>query len=473
MANMLSLTEVKQERQEWLDKADAVLQICKDAKRDPTEEEMLAVEECTAAVDKIDLIDLPRAQKIHDTMARKVAHTDPGQPTPQLGNDGASMPVISFPRHQPVQNFKGVVNGKCAEERSFLFGHWMLHTMSQQIPRFDFPESTRICQERGIMNVAQTNVNSDAGVFVPEQFGMDLVLLRETFGVARRQVEVVQMDSDTRIDPRWVSGLTAFFVGESAAGTESDAAWDSIRLVAKDMMVLTRMSAQLSADSAISYGDTLVGEIAYAMANLEDTVAFVGVGSSTHGGIIGINTKLQDVDLAGTDSFGLNTQGTGTTWGAIVIGDFHDTIGLCPQYSLQRNPVWICSTTFYHTVMAPLAIAQAGGATITEAGASVGTATTGAQFLGFPVVFSQVFPTATAVTTVSAIFGTMAAGIRLGDRQQESILFSEHASVGGQSVFERNQIAIRGTERLDIVAHGAGNALATVAGPIVGLQTGT
>ena len=181
---------------------------------------------------------------------------------------------------------------------------------------------------------------------------------------------------------------------------------------------------------------------------------------------------MQDVDLAGTNSFGLNTQNTGNDWPAIVIQDFADTIALCPQYSLERNPVWICSTTFYYQVMAPLAVAQAGGATIAEVRGEFGGAVRGAQMLGFPVVFSQVFPTATAVSTVSAIFGTMTAGIRLGDRQQETIMFSEHANVGGQSVFERNQIAVRATERLDIVVHGAGNTAATVAGPIVGLQTG-
>ena len=278
MAYRFSLTEIKQERQEWMDKAQAILDVVKDEKRDPTEEELQAVEECTAAVDRIDEHELPRAQKTADTMARTVAQRDGVQLVPPLIHDLPDR-IVPFSRHQPVRNFRGVIDGKPAEERAYEMGHWMLHTISNQIPgRFNFPDSTQICRERGILNVAQTNVNSDAGVFVPEQFGMDLVILREKYGVARGQAQVVQMDSDTRIDPKWVSGLTAYFVGESATGTESDAGWESLRLVAKDMMVLSRMSAQLSADSAISYGDTLVGEIAYAMANLEDTVAFTGDG---------------------------------------------------------------------------------------------------------------------------------------------------------------------------------------------------
>ena len=65
--------------------------------------------------------------------------------------------------------------------------------------------------------------------------------------------------------------------------------------------------------------------------------------------------------------------------------------------------------------------------------------------------------------------GDYAKGAAFGDRQQEAISFSEHASVGGQSLWERNQIGIRGTQRFDVVVHDVGTA--TEAGPIVGLQT--
>ncbi len=81
------------------------------------------------------------------------------------------------------------------------------------------------------------------------------------------------------------------------------------------------------------------------------------------------------------------------------------------------------------------------------------------------------YPSTTATTTVSCTLGDHRLGARFGDRQQESIMFSEHATVGGESVFERNDIAIRGTERFDINVHDAGTGSA--AGPIVGLQTGS
>ena len=52
----------------------------------------------------------------------------------------------------------------------------------------------------------------------------------------------------------------------------------------------------------------------------------------------------------------------------------------------------------------------------------------------------------------------------------ETISFSEHATVGGESLWERNEIGIRGTQRFDIVVHDVGTA--TAPGPIVGLRTG-
>lgn len=90
-------------------------------------------------------------------------------------------------------------------------------------------------------------------------------------------------------------------------------------------------------------------------------------------------------------------------------------------------------------------------------------------FMGYPVEFSQVFPSATATTGVTAVLGNFSMGALFGDRQQTSIAFSEHATVGGESVWERNQIAVRGTERFDINVHGCGTA--SVVGPIVGLAT--
>ena len=401
------------------------------------------------------------------------AVTDPVTPRMSSPTAGAAVtaPVQRRVWAQPrsvssIVNFRGVQNRREPAERAYRFGQWCLARLSQQIGRYHnaFGDSVRFCKEQGIQNALhQTNDTTGFGHLVPEEFGMDLVTLREQYGVARRVLRIKSMSSDTQSDPRWVSGLTAYFVSEGGAGTTSSGQRDRINLVAKNLMVLTTMSGNLAADAATSIGDELAGDIAYAFADKEDDCAFNGDGTSTYGGITGIRTKL-----TGTGTAGVVDQATGNTWGAMVIGDFHNTIAKLPQYADNERTAWICHRTFYYGTMLPLLIAL-GGVEAREGMA--GDRRPRPLFLGYPVEFSQKFPSTTAVDTLSATLGDYSAGARLGDRQQESIMFSEHATVGSNNVFETNDIAVRGYERFDINVHDAGDS--STAGPIVGISTGS
>jgi HK97 family phage major capsid protein len=114
--------------------------------------------------------------------------------------------------------------------------------------------------------------------------------------------------------------------------------------------------------------------------------------------------------------------------------------------------------------MQRLALA-AGGTTATEIvnGVSV------MMFLGYPVRISQKFPSTTANSQIPVLFGNFAQGAMFGSRTgSETIAFSSEATVGGESMWERDQIGVRGTERFDVVVHDYGSASA--AGPIVGLE---
>jgi HK97 family phage major capsid protein len=158
----------------------------------------------------------------------------------------------------------------------------------------------------------------------------------------------------------------------------------------------------------------------------------------------------------------------------LTIADFEGVIGLLPAFADGPEACWVCHKTFYSTVMQALMAAQ-GGVTMLETSNPPGGQARGGRpmFLGYPVEFAQVMPSTTAVSTVPCLLGNFAMAAMLGDRQQPEIAFSEHASVGGQNVFERNQIAIRGTERLDINVHDVGfvsvNPRAASPGPVVGL----
>ncbi len=415
-----------------------------------------------------------RASRLVSTPSNRF--TDFDRPTVNGAVDGGAgnnAAVWTIPatakRFGRLQNFRGTKNGMEPEQRAYRFGSWMLHRLSQDMPnRFRFTDASEFVRRN--MGAVTTTDGSGYHFIIPEEFGVDLIDLRETYGIARQLLKMVPMDSDTRTDPRRQSGLTAYFTAEGAAGTESSKAWNDVRLTAKDLMVISRYTSQVSADSVISVGDDLAGEISYAFATKEDQCAFNGDGTSTYGGIMGIRNRLRDIDGAGTDSAGLVTQATSNTWASMTLADFNTTVGKLPQFADQAGNSdcsWVCSKAFYNTVMLRLELA-AGGNTVME------IANTGRNprplFMNYPVTFSQVFPIVTATTGVMATLGNYRMGASFGDRQQDKIDFSEHATIGGENVFERNQIAIRGTERFDINIHDVGDA--TNPGPIVGLQTG-
>lgn len=362
---------------------------------------------------------------------------------------------------QRLKNFKDA-DGLSACERAYQFGQWFRATAG------GVSDARKYCGEHGIPlmwqdrqnNVVQLahveNVNASGGFLVPPQFESDLIDLREQFGVARRILRNRAMSSDTLSIPRRTGGLTAYWVTDNVAITESTKSWDLVTLVAKKLGVLAKSSSELNEDAIINVMDDLAGEIAYAFTAMEDDCAFNGDGTSTYGGMQGFRSKLQDFDGAGTDSFGL-VAGTGNLWSELVLSDFNSVKAKLPRYAQNSRTRWVVSQQFYSAVMERLMLAAGG---ITDAMIATGAPP---RFLGAPVEITQKMPTAEADTTVCALYGDFSLAAEFGDRRQTTIAMSEHYS------FANDVVDIRGTQRFDIVVHDIGNA--SVAGPVVGLRT--
>jgi HK97 family phage major capsid protein len=363
----------------------------------------------------------------------------------------------TMPRFGVLRNFQG----DNAAERAYRFGQWFLAARG-----IGFAQ--KFCRENGIAitRAMSEGVNESGGYLVPEEFGNDLIDLREQYGVFRRNAKMVPMISDTRSDPRRTGGLTAYFEGEGDAGTASDKSWDRVSLTAKKLFVLARYSSEVTEDAVINMGDDLAGEIGYAFANKEDLCGFVGDGSSTYGGMQGVTTKIKGLSGTIANIAGLQVAtgtGYGTNYASAVLADFEAVVGLLPQYADTPNAKWYVHRSFYWNVMVKLALA-AGGVT----GSEIEGART-KRFLGYDVEVTQVMPKTSAVSQVCALLGDLRLAASFGSRRDTTIAISEH------SRFANDQIEIRGTERFDINVHDVGNASATagsrVAGPIVGLIT--
>ena len=354
--------------------------------------------------------------------------------------------------------------GYTAEEKAYRFGQFALAKVSIDLPGvYRFENSVKFCRENGIMNTSHLEGAGDAtgsGLFVPEEFGTDLIRLREEYGVARQLCKVLRMSSDTRTDPRWSSGLTAYFTGEGAAATSSTMQHDQVRLTAKKMTVLSTYSSELSEDAVIDFGSTLAGEMAYATALKEDQCLIDGDGTSTYGHIRGLKSQFATTTLGTAPGY---RDATGTTWGAITITDITTLISVVPVYA-QQGMKFLCSSQFYYQVMVPL-LNAAGGVTGTE----LHDGFRRPMFQGIPVTFSQVMPIATATTGIMVMLGRFDLSTSFGDRRRMTLEFSKEAYVDGVSLFTNDLIAVKSSERIDINVHSIGTN--SEAGPVVALAT--
>jgi HK97 family phage major capsid protein len=262
------------------------------------------------------------------------------------------------------------------------------------------------------------------------------------------------MSSDTKVVPRRTGGLTAYPVGENAAGTYSDKTFDQIRLTARKWMVLAAYSSELSEDAAINIGDDLAREAAYAMVYAEDNALFNGDGSSTHHGMIGLKNALGD----GSEY----TAATGNTaFSTLDLADFHGMKAKLADYAYRgEGPKWYISRAGYAASMEALQ-AAAGGNTvgnIADGGAP--------RFLGYPVVFSNVLNTTlTGQTSTDGLcyFGNLQQAVAFGDRRGIAMAMSDAPG------FTSDLLTIKVTQRFDINVHDVGTS--SVAGAVVMLKT--
>lgn len=362
-----------------------------------------------------------------------------------------SVPVrkgISVPSDDAMRPYGGRVKSFKDERTAYRFGRFLFAAAGHS-------KSADWCNRNGLnLKAHSEGVNSQGGFLVPDEFEATLINLREQFGVARANCKVYPMSRDTLNIPRRIGGLTSYWTGETAATTESTLTLSNVSLVAKKLSALTTTSNELAEDSIIPIADMVADEIAWEFARKEDDALFNGDGSSTYGGIVGLKNALGAASIV--DS-GVSTSALSTITAASISGWF----AAVPAYALTPNAKIYCHKAVYHSIFERISH-TAGGATVAE---SV-NGTREFRFYGYPVVFVQGMSSVTGTGvdgTHIAYIGDLAQAAAFGDRRQVTIRTSDSAL----NAFEQDELAIRGTERVDIVVHGTGDA--STAGPIIAL----
>ena len=290
-----------------------------------------------------------------------------------------------------------------------------------------------------VMKAASETQGPAGGFLVPTELGTPLQALIEQYGVFRRNANVVPMQRDTKDNPRRTGGTTVYAPGEGNQITASAVAWGNVHLSAVKLAALIKVSSDLDEDAA-DLGAELADEFARAMAQQEDTIGFLGDGTSSSFGKTGVATLLQDGAHAG----GVTAAATHDTFAEIDAVDTTSLIAKLPVRALA-GAAWYVSQVGYALTICRLA-AAAGGIQI------IGGEP---HYLGFPVRVTPVLPAVATSLTGKAmvLLGDLRLAAVLGDRKQLAI-----ASSSKGTAFEFDQTQVRGIERIDIVANDIGDA---------------
>lgn len=414
------------------------------------------------AAEEAEVARLARADAVRQTTedaarlnAAGVATLRPNYSPPDATRDNPRVPARPR-RHGPLRAFKGA-DAVDQAERAGLWAAAALYHDSRAAAE---------CQRRGIeiergsfdggpsAAFLGTGDNARAAVFVPNEIEYAVQELALEYGTFRQYAEVVPMSAPTKDVPRWTGSMTAYYIAEGAAPTQSDPSWDLISLVTKALGAMTKMSRFLDEDSAVDLGDKVAKCIAEAFAYAEDQAGFNGDGTSTYGGITGLVTKL----LAQSASYYTAATGNVTDL-TLDLDDFNGCVAKLPNYP-GLQPAWFMHKTVWANSAQRLQMAAGG---VVPADIQAGAKP---MLLGYPVHFVNVLDSTPTVSEIAAILGDLRLASKIGIRRGITV---ESGLINDD--FTKQLMTILGTERFAINNHTITDPRSTSnTGPVVGLK---
>lgn len=445
---MRNIKQIREEIENLVDIGDAILAVAKKENRDLLAEEQSQLDEIYGTDDTAGKLASLKEQEARlvrieterkEIAARRAASVGMFQDQEEIAPQARKISVPATAKRYSRTKFYG------SPEDAYAAGQFIAGAL------YGNEASKQWAKEHGILGAHSTTNVEKGGYAVPEFMEESIIRLVEDRGTFRRNAFVYPMPAGSVIIPRRSGGFTSYYVGENAAITASDLQLSQVKLEAKKLGVLTQVSSELSEDAIVALADLITEEIAYSFADAEDRAGFRGDGTSTFGGIVGLESALAAGSIH--DAVGGNTSAL-----TLDLVDFEATVGKLARFP-GMQPRWYIHNAVYWASMARLMDAVGGNTN--------GTLATGPteQFLGYPVEFVDVLPstTGTSVSTILCYFGDLrmcgTMGVRRGVtvRTDESVYFTSDA------------IAIRATERFDIQIHEKGTA--SLAGPMVALKT--
>lgn len=447
------LAKLKEERNELQSRVDAIIQLAKEDNRELSAAEKAEVDDVIKDGGRLDAInkDIAREERlenIRQVRAAELAAKDDRLSGKNRDEAGDRTYNFTLPRSEYRYTPKNFA-GPTAREDAYLAGRWAAATIHKHQDSMHWLDKHGFEVQASGLN---TTDNASAGFLVPEVLEANIIRHLEGYGKFRANVGAQKpIVGGTWKGPRALTGLTVYYPGEGTAGTISTPTFGMIQLKVNDAVAYTTVSRNLDQDAIAQLGDNLVLDFARAYAKAEDEAGFLGDGTATYGGMVGLKNAL----AAGCDV----TATSETTFGALTRERFESCVGALPDWP-GIMPKWYISKPGYYASMARLQMAAGGNAVIDLGNGPV------LQYLGYPVVFVPALPKALTSLTGQrvAYFGDLSYAAVMGTARGLSI------ESDMSKYFLERLIAVQCYSRFDINIYEVGDA--SNAGGMIALKMG-
>lgn len=285
----------------------------------------------------------------------------------------------------------------------------------------------------------------------PVEFRAELIDLQLEYGAARKLVPFQPIPKEGTIVPRWDTDLTMSWATEGDSESDQDPDTSNVALYPKRLSGLMKISYDLLLADAVGMVDQAFRSFARAAANKEDAAFFLGDGTSTYSGIVGLANAVGSAGVV-----------TGaSTWSAMTDAQVQQFMGTVAHYAWTNGPMKFTMTSnAFFQILNRLNFAK-GGITYSESANSAPIF----SYNGMEFIWNNSMASTSATSTPAAYFGAFAAGCKAG--QSGSLEFRQ----SDQRYFEEYKLAVRVDEHVDINCHDIGDS--SNAGPITQLATGS
>lgn len=272
------------------------------------------------------------------------------------------------------------------------------------------------------LQVLSEGTAADGGYLVPEEWANQIIEKRDDVTIIRPRATTIQMTTDTLHLPQLATKPHVYWTAEKSVKSTSTATFDEITFTPYTLAVIIVLTKQLVADASVGLPSGIINYVTNlvvrAIATEEDRVFLTGAGTTQPTGLSAY-------------TFGATVSAANALTGDHIISAYYK-LGM----AYRADAVWIMNSRV---------IANIKGLKDTTNRYLFSDALTAG---GYPTLLGRPVLESNQIGSSTIYLGDLKA-YYIAQREGISMMQSEEATVGGYSMFERNEVAVRVEERLD------------------------